>query len=424
MNDVDNYKMIPNIAVQDIRDKNKNITQYSFVQLYGKKIIAYLYMMLEFQNNKSCVNFTINMLCKMLGANKNNISRERTYLKDVITSLAKNQLINIILINNKPIVKDYCLGADDVITLELNILEIDKDKAKKYFMLMDSEYSLIMTKCSVDLDKYNVLNLFCNIKSRINKNKKDVACTERKYEVAYPTYKIIKEDIFLQSDKTLKQYIDELVKLDLIRVGYVGDKIIYIDEKPIRKNSAFTYILFRKGWETELKDAISDYKNKAKNDGWTFLSKEKEFEANIKRSTSQKIIILEKKETLTISDKKKLSRLKREQENWKYNIDTNVDVRKLEEDKLKKDNPNKTLTEVYIDMGYEAKADRAEEEQLKSNREDKLPWEEEELCSCCGKNPVVKDNSYCQSCIDDLEESQNRAERWKLNNITDDDLFG
>lgn len=466
MNDDTYYKMIPNIAVQNILDGD--ITKNSFIQMFGKRTIAYLYQMFELQNNKTEINISINLLLKMLSIDKN-IYRERQYLISFINSLAKDKLIEILSINNNTTEKNF--DVDDVIKLKLNIYDYNKgNKVKNYFILTDSEFNTIMNNCSSSLDRYNLLNLFCNIKSRIKRNSNDISSDDRKPEVAYPSYETIMADIYIESDKTLKQYIDTLVELDLIRFDCAGDMKFHIDgQKPIRIKSNFTYTLFRPGWEIELENSISSFKNKKRKDGWSFLTKEKEIRADEKRSITQKINLLEKKKSegiLTQSQKKELLKLKRQKEKWQYNND--VDIRKLEEAKLKNENPEKTLTEIYIEKGYEVKAERAyEEETLETyiNNVDILkkyispnykPYEKQlrllernettaeqllreeiefyhyedyvefvkeqvnnnkiELCSCCGKNPIVKNNDICKSCLDELERSQYRAGQWKINN--------
>lgn len=430
----DNYKMIPNNVVQNI--VIGNITMDSFIQLYGKRTVAYLYLMFEFQNNKSYSNFTINMILKMLKI-KSNIFREQNYLKQFINAIIKDNKIDSILVNNIliEINNDYCFNADvnDIISLKLNVHEYDKydkyDKKHKtinYFLLLDSEFSKIINSKS-DLDKFNLLNLYCNIKSRIRKNHKNasVAEGEQKPEVCYPSYDTIKFDIFIESDKTLKLYIDELYKLDMIRYKCAGDMIFKVEgQNPIRRKANFTYALFRQCWEIELNNAIEDFRNKKRQSGWSFISTNDEISADEKRSISQKINILEKLKSmgkiLTQKQIKELSKLKRKKEKWQIEYDENIDVRKLEEDKLKQDNSEKVLSEIYSEKGFEAKANRAKvEEKLSNVSNGKKPpkyikkviksnsaWEIEETqkCNNCGF-PTVNGNDLCIDCLDSLEKS-------------------
>jgi len=157
-------------------------------------------------------------------------------------------------------------------------------------MLLDSEYNKIINEYSGNLDKYNLLNLFCNIKSRIFTNSADTLVSERKPEVSYPSYKVIMEDIFIESAKTLRKYIDELVKMNLIMFSYAGDMMMKNNnDKPIRRKANFTYVIFKPGCETELENAISLFKNHKRAEGWSFLTKEKEISADEKRSVTQKI---------------------------------------------------------------------------------------------------------------------------------------
>jgi hypothetical protein len=134
-------------------------------------------------------------------------------------------------------------------------------------------------------------------------------------------------------------------------------------EQTIIRKSNFTYVLSSNpNWEVDLENSITDYKQKKRNDGWTFLSKGNEVPANEKRSITQRIHILEKKRDnckITQTEKKELAKLQRQQNKWKLDYDTKENIRKLEEDKLLEDNPGKTLWEIYRDMGYTDKALRA-----------------------------------------------------------------
>ena len=359
---IDNYVMVPNNVVQH----NPKINKSSYIQLYGKRTIAYLKQLIELQNLREDIHFSTDLILWMLKTEKN-LVRERSYFKDFISELHKNSLINFL-----GGVDHASLSSSNFIVGNLNIYEYkeddDKNKQKiNYFLLMDWEYNLIMNEYSGSLDKYNLLNLFCNIKSRIRKNSADTHMANRWPEVAYPSYETIKNDIFIESDKTLKQYIDALGELDLMYFGYAGDMSMKVSgSPPIRRKSNFTYILSSPGWEEELKNSISAFKTKKRKDGWSFISKHDEISADEKRSITQKINMMEKKSekaTLTQSEKKDLAKLKRQQEKWNNKYDSDVDIRKLEEDKLRSENPNQELSEIYEDMGYEAKASRAAEEE-------------------------------------------------------------
>jgi len=361
----DNYNMLPNNSVQTI--ENNDLIKDSFVQLYGKRAIAYFKELVELQNIRGNICFSIDMILYKLNI-KDNIARERNYFKDFLIKTHKDSLI-IILDEGIDLTK---LSSSKHITCKLNIYDYGKSKDKndnekpqkiKYFMLLDSEYNKIMCEYSGDLDKYNMLNLFCNIKSRIKKNANDTFISNKMPEVSYPSYKLIMEDIFIESEKTLRKYIDELVNLDLIRFDYAGDMIMKNDNgKPIRRKANFTYILFKPGWEEELKHAIILFKNQKRAMGWSFLSKDKEILADKKRSITQKINMLEKlskEKNLTQSQIKELRLLKRKQEKWKVEYENNISIREIEENKLKELHPDKELYEIYDDMGYENKAERA-----------------------------------------------------------------
>lgn len=364
--------MIPNNVVQH----NPKLNKSSYIQLYGKRTIRYLKQLIELQNVRGDIRFSSDLILWMSKI-ESNIVRERKYFKDFLSELHRNSLINF----SGEVNLDKLPSSGFVIG-KLNIYdhkekdnktdsEDDSDETEQhkvnYFLLMDAEYNLIMNEYSGNLDKYNLLNLFCNIKSRIKKNTADTHMADRWPEVCYPSYDTIRNDIFIESDKALRQYIDALGELDLVHFGYAGDMSMKVSgSPPIRRKSNFTYILSSPGWEEELKNSISAFKTKKRIDGWSFISKQDEISADEKRSITQKINMMEKKSekaTLTQSEKKDLAKLKRQQEKWNNKYDADIDVRKLEEDKLKFENPDKELSEIYEDMGYEAKASRALEEE-------------------------------------------------------------
>jgi len=373
-NEIQNYTLIPNNMVQNII--SDNINKPSYIQLYGKRTVTYFKQLIELQNIKEDINYSIDMILWKIGIkNSLNIKKERKYFKDFLINIHKNSLINF---NSN--INLQKINSSDFLVSKLNIYDYkEKEDNKKYkinfFILLDSEYNKIMNEYSENFDKYNLLNLFCNIKSRIFINSADTLLTEKKPEVSYPSYNTIMNDIFLESDKTLRKYIDELVRLDLVRFDYAGDMIIKnSNDKPIRRKANFTYALFKEGWENELENAITLFRSQKREVGWSFLTKEKEISANEKRSITQKINMLEKlfkDKNLTQSQNKELKQLKRKQDKWKVEYDEGINIRKLEEDKLKDKYPDKDLSEIYDDMGFENKAKRAyiEEEEEEDNNE-------------------------------------------------------
>lgn len=346
------YVLIPNKAVQNINSGTEDIN-YSFVQLYGKRAITYLKHLIELQNIHEDIHMSINMILWKMKI-KDNVQKERQYFKEFLIAIHNDSLFSIsdnINLQN--------ISSNDFIIGKLNIYDYEKNKDNnsqkiKYFLLLESEYNKIVNEYYGDLDRYNLLNLFCNIKSRIKKNASDVFCSERLPEVCYPSYDVIKSDIFIESDKTLKQYIDELVKLDLIRFDCAGDMILKAEGKePIRRKANFTYALYKDGWEEELKQAISMFRSQKRKDGWSFLTKQEEISSNDKRSITQKINTLEKvskNRTLSQYEKKELKQLKKKQENWKIknNSETSVQEIKAKPDRARED---QEIYELMDDLG-------------------------------------------------------------------------
>ncbi|MDD4780338.1 MAG: hypothetical protein PHT02_07020 [Tissierellia bacterium] len=360
-NQNNNYIRIPNIIVQNIKDNSNGNIDNSYIQLFKKRTLVYFYNLLELENRKGYIIFSINMIIHMMNISDKAQARERNYLRDFLVSIHKNNLIT--LSNDIDLVN---LKSDKFIKINLNLYKYnEKGQVQKYFELYESEYNKIMNDYSGKLDKFNLLNLFCNIKSRIYRNRDDVSCSEKLPEVCYPSYQTICDDIFIESDKTLRKYIDCLVDLDLIRFDCAGDMTFDKDgQQPVRRKANFTYALFAPGWETELENAIAMFKSQKRKVGWSFLSKPKEIDANVKRSITQKINKFQKLKDqgkLTQGQNKELQKLERQKLTWKNNDD--VDIRQLEEDKLLKDNPGKPLSEVYEELGYGAKAERAWEDE-------------------------------------------------------------
>ena len=362
-----NFVMIPNKAVQDL--SSGEIDKPSFIQLYGKRTISYLTNLLKLENKDKEINFNIDMIMWMQKL-EGRTEHEKTLFKKFLERL------QIKSDDNKSIIE----FVDDVdfkkssnfMTAELDIYDYLKNKEtgeyelpKKivnFFMLMENEYKTIMSY-NGKLDKYNLLNLFCNIKSRIHRNKEN---TNREYEVAYPSYERIEKDIFIESDKTLKEYIEELVNLELIHFGCAGDMKMMVGSQTHRRKSNFTYVLHSNvNWEVDLKESMEAHRKKKRSEGWSFISKQDEISADEKRSITQKIHALEniekKNKLLTQSQEKELAKLKRMEEKFKPKY-TEDNAKDLEEQKFLEENPDKELWEIYYEKGLVKKSLRAKKE--------------------------------------------------------------
>jgi len=358
----ESFIMIPNNVVQNIT--SGELEKPSYIQLYGKRTIAYLQNLLALQNVRKQIHFNIDMILWMQGLEKKRLDREKNSLKEFLKKIQINSLISFSGEVDFKKSSEFMIAELNIYEYKVNDNPDDKPIIVKFFMLMDSEYNTIMDDYDGKLDKYNLLNLFCNIKSRIKRNKDDVNLLDKESEVAYPSYERIKEDIFIESDKTLKEYIDALVKLDLIHYGYAGDMKMQIAGQTRRRKSNFTYALSSNiNWEVDLENSISALKQRKRNDGWTFITKQDEILADDKRSITQKINMLEKMQEnnkiLTQSQKREYAKLKRQQDKWKSDYENADNVREIEEAKLLHDNPDKKLWEIYRDIGHTKKALRA-----------------------------------------------------------------
>jgi len=282
----DEFIILPNNIVQNIKFEGKD--KLSYIQLYGKRTVSYIMNLIKLQNINNDINFSVDMILWM--NRLEGVKREKKYFKDFLFAMHKDNLIEL----NSNI--DSGLGSGDFMIGKLGIYEYNTNgEFINCFKFTYSEYNTIMDNCNGKLDKYNLLNLYCNIKSRIRRNSKATSFSERELEICYPSYETIKSDISIESDKTLKQYIDALVEMNLIRFRCAGDMILSIEgSQPIRKKANFIYALYSSLWEEDLKESISLFKNRKITLGWRFLTKDEEESANNKRSVTQKTNMLEK----------------------------------------------------------------------------------------------------------------------------------
>jgi len=322
----EDFIMIPNNAVQNIIIEGKE--KPSYIQLYGKRTITYIINLLKLQNINNDIHFSIDMILWMKKL-EGRVEREKKLFKDFLVTIHKNNLIEL----NNDI--DLDLGSSNFIIGKLNIHEYNQNgEFINCFKLTYSEYNAIMSY-NGKLDNYNLLNLYCNLKSRIRKNSENTPFSERELEICYPSYETIKSDIFIESDKTLKQYIDALVTMNLIRFGCAGDMIYSIKgSQPIRRKANFIYVLYHPHWEEDLKSSVSLFKSKQISLGWKFLTESKEVSANERRSITQKINMLDKlskEKLLTQSQRKELMILKRQKEKWNLTIEEQKALQEIED---------------------------------------------------------------------------------------------
>ena len=98
-NEVNNFNQIPNNIVQNInilnKDTNETIFKPSIIQLCGKKSVVYFKQLIELQNVRGDIHFSIDMILWKMGLKDSlNIKKERKYLKEFLIDIHKISLIS------------------------------------------------------------------------------------------------------------------------------------------------------------------------------------------------------------------------------------------------------------------------------------------------------------------------------------------
>lgn len=141
----------------------------------------------------------------------------------------------------------------------------------KFFILYKSEMDLIVYQNISNCNNTKLLLLYCYFKSRIytrvNRDgtvSKDIIRDGGKANCCYPSYKLIADETSISQGK-IKEYIDLLVDLNLIRYSNAGLWYYKEDQNKQPRESANTYVLYDKkgNWEHELRYGIKQYKHKS-----------------------------------------------------------------------------------------------------------------------------------------------------------------
>lgn len=184
-------------------------------------------------------------------AHKNKINDK---FKDILKKMIKEKIITEI--NIDPTDKQF--KATTFIKCKL------MDVEDKFFTLEDYQYRWIMEYKGKE-DKLNLLKVFCLIKARMYKRSADESIIDGIYEVAFPSYKDIEYNC-LVSESVIKTYIDILDKLKLIKYDNLGQVIDR--ETGEVKECNNTYVIYKNGWEEELRGSIGLLKRKLKEKGY------------------------------------------------------------------------------------------------------------------------------------------------------------
>lgn len=240
------YSLITN-TLYNIKDYNNSI--YNLID--DSKVILVLDFLYRNITMENTIKFTLEELITDCGYKTN--SKKNNINKEFINILVKLQNMGLIgecnVDMNKLSLKTYCK------IKSVNLVEKIDDKYYDFFIINDIEKSKIMQVKEVNNSK--LLLYYGLLKSMMYKRPEGQSSNYpgAKAESCYPPFENIKKYIGLSADM-INKYNKILVDLDLIRYDTAGCYYYKIDSYKKLYESNNTYVLFKDGWEEELKKSI------------------------------------------------------------------------------------------------------------------------------------------------------------------------
>ncbi|MFA5603202.1 MAG: hypothetical protein WDA21_05735 [Bacilli bacterium] len=193
---------------------------------------------------------------------KINISINTKRKNDFIDYLYTLEQLSLVSVNNN--IKNNSIN--DLIYLTFNS---EKEKKYGYSIISDSEINKILSY-SGSVDNIKLLNLYCNIVSRIytpSKHDNRPFCMQYKY--CMPSYKTFKNDGIVQNRSIIKDYIN-ILQDDLNLIKYKNSGYMTKDNKRIK--GCNHYILTRdypnENYDLLFANILEGYKKAKRSEGW------------------------------------------------------------------------------------------------------------------------------------------------------------
>jgi hypothetical protein len=244
-----------------------------------------------------------------------------------------------------PLIENYKLK--DLIMCSLNI-----DLTNKYVELDTKDKNKIYSYNEEKVNHLKLLLYYCYIKCRMYKrqNNDDIEVTGGRAEVAYPTFKVINEDLNI-TDDTIDKYNKILIGLDLIRMDSAGNWYHKDDPNKILKDSVNFYTLFtdEETASYNLKEGIKYWKKLDFNLGKVFTNS-KEYKNNNKRLNGELGSIIKKEKYGTATEKD----IDRKNEILDL---INVNDEQYAIQTLLESNPDTLLSDIYYGFNSNKKAE-------------------------------------------------------------------
>jgi hypothetical protein len=254
-------------------------------------------------DRRGIIRFTIENMIKQCRFKVRTGEKESvSQFKKILHMLQRQSIIHI-LVDDKdiiysPLIEGYKLK--DLIMCSLNI-----DLTNKYVELDTKEKNKIYSYNEEKVNHLKLLLYYCYLKCRMYKRSKDdqIVVSGGRAEIAYPTFKVINEDLHIIDD-TIDKYNKILIGLDLIRIDSAGNWYYKDDPNKILKDSVNFYTLFtdEETANYNLKEGIKYWKKLDFNLGKVFTNS-KEYKNNNKRLNGELGSIIKKEKYGTITEK-------------------------------------------------------------------------------------------------------------------------
>ncbi len=263
-----------NICVRPNSKKNWQ-SILSFGELYSFCIIYYICLKRMLTIHGDCVvsiNSILSYINKFYIDISGNIKRQRQYFKSFLSKIIYTGIFTI----GQNIDLDN-IRSDELISLNYNN---ESETEYGYSKIDEDEIISILSYKETPINNIKLFNIYCDIVSRIfQPSEDDGRLSSEQYKFCYPTFDTFINDGVIYKKDTIKEYLDILVKLNLIRYDSVGD--MYQNDKCI--TGAYHYILVKdypnmteEQYHELFKCILSGYKKVKKDEGWNIAGKKKQ----------------------------------------------------------------------------------------------------------------------------------------------------
>lgn len=254
---MDNGSKLPNVSIEG------NTSSLSWLNIINDSklilILDYLYINQSRCNNKvKCCLDDIIISCGCKPNNHKGCMNDK--FKSTLSALQSMEVIKCKydLLKVKP---------TQFIIIEYNCIDVNSEGEEiNWYYLLNSARDKIINYKEVNIDNYNLLNVYCYINKKIKKSNNNIQCTGGKSESCFFTYDTVSSALGF-SERSYSKYISILKKLKLIDYGNIGK---VIDKRGNISNANNVYVLTSSDdYKHNLKEGLKESKYFYENLGWT-----------------------------------------------------------------------------------------------------------------------------------------------------------